>query len=67
MRNIIRYVRRIRKEGLPLWNDRISIAREGRRLIDEGPGRFRQADRSARITIVGVVVITAAIIALLLL
>ena len=67
MRKIISHVRRIRKEGIPLWNDRTSIAREGRRFIDEGPDRFRKADRSARIAVLSVVAIIAAIIALLVL
>lgn len=64
MRKIIRFIRRLRADGMPVWNDRVTIAKEGRRLIHEGPDRYRNADRSSKITIVVVVAITIAIIAL---
>lgn len=65
MRRIIRFIRRLRSEGVPVWSDRSTIAKEGRRLIDEGPGRYREADRTSKLTIVGIGVMTLVIIALI--
>jgi hypothetical protein len=65
MRQIIRFFRRIRSGGIPLWSDRGTIAKEGRRLIDEGPVRYREADRTSRITVIVIGVMTVAIIALI--
>lgn len=65
MRKIIRFIRRLRAEGVPVWSDRSTIAKESRRLIDEGPGRYREADRTSKLTIVGIGVMTLVIIALI--
>ncbi|MAM83257.1 MAG: hypothetical protein CL472_01075 [Acidobacteria bacterium] len=56
----------IEKDGIPVYRDRATIIREGKRLFKQGPARFREADRFAKMTVVGAFALMIIIIASLL-
>lgn len=52
----------IEKDGIPVYRDRATIIREGKRLFKQGPARFRHADRFAQMTVIGAFIVMIIII-----
>ena len=55
----------IQKEGIPIYRDRALILRELKRLMTNGPSRFRESDRPTKIAIICVIAFVVTIFAFL--
>lgn len=55
----------IQKDGIPVYRDRATIIREGKRLFKQGPARFAEADRPTKGMVLGAFGLMIIVIAVL--